>query len=88
MLLPSFNTGSKTLEQLNYLPTLLVKAAGWPEAFLIHQDSLGLAEGRKSVSDKMVLLQHLGDGLENRMLGLSRTGDRIPGKGKRCNGKN
>lgn len=38
--------------------------------------SVGLAECSQSLSDKLVLLQHLGDGPKNRKLGLTKTGER------------
>lgn len=42
--------------------------------------SVGLADGDQPLPDKLVLLQHLGDGPKNCKLGLSRTGDTFPGK--------
>lgn len=41
---------------------------------------VGLAECGQPLSDKLVLLQHLGDGPENYKLGLSKTEDALPEK--------
>lgn len=43
---------------------------------MILADSFGLVESIQSLSDKLVLLQHLGDGLKDRKLGLSRKGEK------------
>ena len=48
--------------------------------YTVSAASSGLAEGGQSMSDKLVLLQHLGDGPENSKPGLSVTGDTFPGK--------
>lgn len=61
----TFTTLTLAHKQDEHGETLMILTVGWPESFLNHPNSLGLAEGCKSVSDQMVLLQHLGDGPEN-----------------------
>lgn len=55
---------------------------------MILTDSFGLSESFQSLSDKLILLQHLGDGPEDKLLRLSSEGEKKSEEKEKRNGVN